>query len=190
MSRFRHVLAGLVAAHMALVGFEAAAAPADCRLPKAQHRAKLPGGETVSIVALAEQQMLGLLAAEKIGATGKSGYSMKMLPLLPNGGIRGEHICDKTLVLGSDLADVVVALQLAPSLDIKKSYPAAFKAASRRDQLIFLPAGSYAVFSVPKGGDARKVLADHWDDKVMSRDVPAFEIGGRLYVHLRIKPVS
>ncbi|MFO1163629.1 MAG: hypothetical protein U1E55_00225 [Paracoccus sp. (in: a-proteobacteria)] len=133
--------------------------------------------------------MLGLPGRRKIGATGKSGWHEDVAAAAEWWNPGRAHL-RQDIGPGFGFGGWLWRFNLRRRSISRNPILRLSRPHQDKDQLIFLPAGSYAVFSVPKGGDARKVLADHWDDKVMSRDVPAFEIGGRLYVHLRIKPVS
>ncbi|RCW86716.1 hypothetical protein [Paracoccus lutimaris] len=175
----RNFIAGALALHMVLAAGAALAAPKGCSLPAANQRGKLPGGETVQIATLPDQQFLAMMIVDN--------GSISVWPPLPKGGIQGKDLCGGTTVIAKNPELFLSTLRVDPSVDLSKSYPAAFKSAAKRDQIIVARAGKYAVFPVSGKDDAHTTLNKHWDGKVMDGGAPAFQVGDQLYVRLTIK---
>lgn len=155
----RSFIAGALALHMVMAAGAALAGPKGCSLPAANQRGKLPGGETVQIATLPDQQFLAVMIVDK--------GTISTWPPLPKGGIQGKDLCGGTTVIARNPELFLATLRVDPSLDISRSYPAAYRSATKRDQILVAQAGKYAVFRVSGKDNPRSTLNKHWDGKVM-----------------------
>lgn len=105
-------------------------------------------------VRLPEIAYLGLIAQE--GQAGS--HSISAYPDLPDGGVRGEHLCGTVIEVpfsrGRTLDEglvQLVSLQLQQGVDYARAYPAFYGAVVASGQLHVAPGGNYTVHRFSKG---------------------------------------
>jgi hypothetical protein len=151
-----------------------------CKLPKPSGSVRISNRD-ISVVTIDEMVFLKLLSARKNAVGANFMNSVKLLPLLPVGGIGPRDFCDASTLLPmaskAEGGKVFFALLLRTGLNLAQDYPSSIAQMRKNSQIFTLPAGKYIILPARYDSEV-KALEGTAETVLALGQLPRYEANG------------